>query len=76
MADIAFHTGLHALRRSPAAVRPGIWRRMFDAVWYARERQAQRDIDRVVAARDGQINDRLEREIEKLMFGFDRDGRH
>ena len=71
MTDITHHTGLLALPDSPAAVRPSIWRRMYDAVWYARERQAQRDIDRVVAARAGLITDRLEREIEQRMFGFD-----
>ena len=68
MADIAYHTGLLTLRRSPAAVRPGIWRRMFDAVWYAQQRRAMRDIDRLVAGRAGMINDSLEREIERRMF--------
>ena len=70
MADIAYHTGLLALRRSPAAVRPGLWRRMFDAVWYAQQRRAMRDIDRVVAGRAGMINDSLEREIEQRMFDY------
>ena len=71
MAAITHHTALLALRCPPAAVRPSIWRRMYDAVWYARERQAQRDIDRVVAARAGLITDQLEREIEQRMFGID-----
>lgn len=69
MAHAAHHTGLLALRRAPAAVRPNIWHRLYDAVWYAQQRRAERDIDRVVAARDGLINDRLEREIEQRMFG-------
>ncbi len=53
---------------SRALARTSLWRRLFNAVWYAQQRQALRHIDRIVAARYGTINDALEREIEKRIF--------
>ena len=59
--------------RADAARRPSVWRRLFNAVWYAHQQKAMRDIHRIVAARDGAIDDRLEREIETriLRTGWD-----
>ncbi len=51
-----------------AADRQGLWRRLFNAVWYAQQRETLRDIDRLVAARDGAINDSLDREIERRIL--------
>ena len=45
MADTTYHTVLLGLRRSPAAVRPGLGRGLFAAVCYAQQRRALRDIE-------------------------------
>jgi hypothetical protein len=54
--------------QAAAAPRPGFWRRVFDTVWYAQQRRAQRDIARVVANRNGLITDALEHEIGQRTF--------
>ena len=48
-----------------------LFRRLFDAVWDAHRRQAEREINRVVAWRAGPINDALEREIGERIFRGD-----
>ena len=57
---------------SPAAVaapvRRSLWRWLYDAVMLSRERQAQRDVDRVVSWRDGSFNDRFEQEIAERFY--------
>jgi hypothetical protein len=48
----------------------GLFRHFFDAIWEAHQRQALRDIDRIVVSRAGLINDALEREMsERLLRG-------
>lgn len=48
--------------------RPGVLRRLYDAIMEAQQRKANRDIERVIAARAGFFNDSLEREIGGHMF--------
>lgn len=60
--------GLLTSPKAQAAARPGFWRRMFDAVWYAQQRQAERDIARLVVSRHGLITDALEHEIGRRTF--------
>lgn len=43
--------------------RRSIWRTLFDAVKNAHQRDAQREIDRLVARHGGRFSDSLEREI-------------
>jgi hypothetical protein len=57
--------------RTPASPEAPRWRRLFDALLDSRQRQAQRDIDRVVSERQGLITDSLEREIGERMFSGD-----
>jgi hypothetical protein len=62
-------TGPVAAHRPKTATieRPGILRRIYNAIMEAQERKANRDIERVVAARAGFFNDSLEREIGEHM---------
>ncbi|HEY7998963.1 MAG TPA: hypothetical protein VIE87_09100 [Pseudolabrys sp.] len=49
--------------------RRSLWRRLYDAVMLAHERDAQREIERFVARR-GKLTDSMEREIaERYMRG-------
>jgi hypothetical protein len=41
---------------------------LYDAVMKSRERQTQRDVDRVVSWRDGGFNDRFEQEIAERFY--------
>ncbi|MDO8875987.1 MAG: hypothetical protein Q8M24_19065 [Pseudolabrys sp.] len=54
--------------RVSAPARRTPWRWLYDAVMLARERQTQRDIDRVVSWRDGGFNDAFEREIAERHY--------
>ena len=45
-----------------------LWRGLVDAVMTAHQKDAQREIDRLVARR-GKMSDGLEREIEQRMMG-------
>jgi hypothetical protein len=45
-----------------------LWRGLVDAIMTAHQKDAQRDIDRLVARR-GKLTDGLEREIERRMMG-------
>lgn len=60
--------GFPAPPTAPAAARPGFWRRLFDAVWYAQQHEAERDIARIVVSRHGLITDALEHEIGRRTF--------
>jgi len=57
---------------SPAPVampsRQSLLRRLFGAMMGSRERQSQRDIDRLVSWRDGGFNDRFEQEIAERFY--------
>lgn len=55
---------------APVAVPPrkSLLRRLFGAMMWSRERQSQRDIDRVVSWRDGGFNDSFEREIAERFY--------
>ena len=54
--------------QAPAPARRTPWRLLYDAMILSRERQTQRDIDRVVAWRDGGFNDAFEREIAERHY--------
>ncbi|MDO9412815.1 MAG: hypothetical protein Q7T81_09615 [Pseudolabrys sp.] len=54
--------------RAIAAPRRSALRWLYDAVMLSRERQTQRDIDRLVSSRDGNFNDSLEREIAERSY--------
>ena len=53
------------------AVATQVLRRVVDAVGASRERQAERDIARLVAARGGRITDDLEREMTRRLTRSD-----
>ncbi len=53
---------------APAQPRPGLLRRLIGWMALSRERQAQRDIDRLVSWRDGGFNDSFEREIAERFY--------
>lgn len=63
-----FHRILAFSPADPAPARKGLLRRLFDALMGARERQSQRDIDRMVSWRDGGFNDRFEQEIAERFY--------
>jgi hypothetical protein len=48
-----------------------VLRRVVDAIGASRQRQAERDIARVVAARGGRITDDLEREMTRRLTASD-----
>lgn len=48
--------------------RKSLLRRLFEALMWSRERQSQRDIDRLVSWRDGGFNDAFEREIAERFY--------
>ncbi|HZP74547.1 MAG TPA: hypothetical protein VFB45_00255 [Pseudolabrys sp.] len=50
------------------ATRPGLLRRVYDAIVDAQQRRAQRDIERLVAGRAGIFNDALEMEIGQRLL--------
>ena len=50
------------------ATRRGFWRRLYNAIMLAHQRDAERDIARYVA-RHGKFTDSLEREIGERFFG-------
>jgi hypothetical protein len=56
----------HDLARAPAAAskRPGLFRRLVDALVEARTRQAEREIARYLGGSDAKFTDEAEREIE------------
>jgi hypothetical protein len=70
MTYLARPTDFHAIAAHRPATQPrrrGLWRTLVDAITASQQRQAQRDIDRLVA-RTGKFTDSLEREIgERLM---------
>ncbi|MDP1907224.1 MAG: hypothetical protein Q8K85_02910 [Hyphomicrobium sp.] len=57
---------------SPALVtvptRKSLLHRLFHAMMWSRERQSQRDVDRLVSWRDGGFNDSFEREIAERFY--------
>lgn len=54
--------------RVEATPRRSVFRWLYDAVMWSRERQADRDIGRVVSWRDGGFNDSFEREIAERYY--------
>lgn len=73
MSYVAHQSDFHApTAYSPAPVaapaRRSLWRWLYDAVMLSRERQSQRDIDRLVSWRDGGFNDAFEREIAERFY--------
>lgn len=73
MSHVARSTDFHGetiYSREPLVVRPrkSLLRRLFVAMMGSRERQSQRDIDRLVSWRDGGFNDSFEREIAERFY--------
>lgn len=67
-----FHSPV-VVPRAPQAKsvsRPGLLRRLFDAVFVSRERQAERDVA-LYLARTGRFTDSIEREMSERMFRSD-----
>jgi hypothetical protein len=59
----------HALpRRDAASAKPGILRRIFDAIGESRQRQTEREVARFIARRGGRITDEVEREIGRRLL--------
>lgn len=54
----------------PASVaRRGFWRRLYDAVMLAHQRDVEREISRYVGRSGGRLTDSMEREIAERFFG-------
>ncbi len=73
MAYVARQSDFHVRTAAPAApaaapARRSPWRWLYDALMLSRERQTQRDIDRLVSWRDGGFNDAFEREIAERHY--------
>ena len=52
------------------APKPGLMRRLFDTLFEAREKRAQRAVDEYIAQSGGRLTDSLEREIgERILEG-------
>ena len=62
-----FHTATPCRPAKRQAARRGFWRALIDAVLTAHQRDAQREIDRLVARSGGKLTDSLEREIGEHM---------
>lgn len=76
MAYVARRTDFHgkAVTYQPTVAtatqpRRGLLRWIFDALWQANQRQAQRDLDHYVAWRGVSFTDSLERDIASHVFG-------
>jgi hypothetical protein len=68
MAYLAHHSAFHVATphrqtTQPSVRRRSLWRALVDAVMTAHQRDAQRDVDRLVARSGGKFTDSLEREI-------------
>ena len=57
-----------AVPAAQTARQPGLLRRLFDAVFASRERDAQRNVDAYVARRGYRLTDSVEREIGNRML--------
>lgn len=51
------------------ARKPGLLRRLYDALFEARESRAQRTVDEYVARNGGRLTDSVEREIGERLLG-------
>jgi hypothetical protein len=69
--DFVPYVGAKASTRSNAvANKAGILRRIFDAIFESRQKQADRDIARFLARSGGRFTDDIEREItQRLLMG-------
>jgi hypothetical protein len=67
--DFVPYVGAKASTRSnPVANKAGILRRIFDAIFESRQKQADRDIAAFIAQRGGRITDELEREMTRRLM--------
>ena len=57
--------------RPAAAPRRGIFRAIFEAIWTARQRQADAEIARYLAMSGGKLTDSAERDIARYLAGGD-----
>ena len=52
---------------APKAVERGFWARIYDAIWIARQRQADAEIARYLSQSGGKLTDDMEREISRRL---------
>ena len=57
------------LKTQTERVTLGFWRRLFNAMIEARQRQVDREIARYLGSRGGKFTDQAEREIEEHILG-------
>ena len=63
-------TPAHLVENKPvAAPRRGFWGAIFNAIWTARQRQADAEIARYLAMTGGKLTDSAEREISRRLSG-------
>ena len=55
-------------RRAKQRLRPGLLRRLLDALVASRQQQTDHEIARYIESRGGKISDTLEREIEERLY--------
>ena len=55
--------------KAEAKTKRGFWAAMFDAIWSARQRQADAEIARYLAMSGGKLTDSTEREIARRLSG-------
>jgi hypothetical protein len=55
--------------------KPGVLRRIFEAIFECRQKQADRDIARLLARSGGRFTDEVEREITQRLLMGNRNGR-
>jgi hypothetical protein len=68
--DFASYVGpSRSARRKASANRPGLLRRLIDAIYESRQRQADREIARILARSGGRITDATEREMTRRFLG-------
>ncbi len=71
MSHVARQSAFHeptVISPATAPARRSLWLRLYDSIMLSRERQTQRDIDRLVSWRDGGFNDAFEREIAERFY--------
>jgi len=56
-------------RATSRSQKPGLMRRLFDTLFGAREKRAQRAVDEFIAQSGGRLTDSIEREIGERMLG-------
>ncbi len=71
MASIAIHRNLAPVRPETAAKaeKPGLLRRLADAVMRARQKQVDRELAQYVQRSGGRLTDDIERQLMQQLYG-------